>query len=132
MGRIFDALDSAVAATVGNAAAQREANKWARNVRVGDTWYSVETHKQPEGEVQLVHAHHFTKKDKFTGQAMCGHEVAASVYLAHSPMHKKPPYGLPTIEEYVADGSWNLPGAADEVANSLRVELKKLLRTSNR
>ncbi|MEU1778126.1 hypothetical protein ABZ545_01410 [Streptomyces abikoensis] len=129
MGRIFDAING----VVGDAAAHREATRFARQVRVGDVWYSVERHTMPWGDVSLLHEHHFTKIDKLiSGQPMCGHRTAAAVWLAHGPLYKSRPPGMQTLDEYSDSGSWELDGATEEVVKRVKAQLLKDLAKPGR
>ncbi|MFF4403622.1 hypothetical protein [Streptomyces sp. NPDC001404] len=94
-----------------------EARKFAAKVQVGDVWYSVETYKQPWGDSEMLKEHHFTKKCKLTGQAMCGHRTAAAVWRAHGPLYLQRPAGYQTEDEYSESGSWEINGLAEEVAS---------------
>ncbi|MFC4512559.1 hypothetical protein [Streptomyces ehimensis] len=129
MGRIFNAINGAICDSV----AHREANKFARQVRVGDVWYSVERHTMPWGDVSFLHEHHFTKIDKLiSGQPMCGHRTAAAVWLAHGPLYKSRPPGMQTLDEYSASGSWELEGATEAVVQQIKAELLEKLAAAGR
>ncbi|MCD9196055.1 hypothetical protein [Streptomyces albireticuli] len=118
---------SAIDGFVGDCKAGAQANKFARGVRVGDVWYSVETHAMPWGDVQFVQEHKFTRKCGLTGQAMCGHRTAAHVWLEHD-LVKRRPAGIPTLEEYSETGSWHLPGLSEDVAGAHAEEIQAAFR----
>ncbi|MFD0384667.1 hypothetical protein ACFQ2B_27810 [Streptomyces stramineus] len=79
------------------------------------------------GEAQFLHEHRFTKKDRWTGMPMCGHRTADAVWLAHDLLRHRPA-GYLTVEEYTASGSWDLPGAQEQVAELTAKQIKDALR----
>ena len=92
--RALDAVDNAITDTVTRAGAHREAERFARQVRPGETWYSVETYALPTGEQQLLKEHTFDRIKK------SGHRSAEGVYLNSGPLFRRRPAGMQTEQEY--------------------------------
>lgn len=128
MGRIFDAINEVVFQAQVMVQGDSEARKFAKEARVGDTWWSVETHAMPWGDTPLAREHRFTKVDKLiSGQAMSGHRCAADVWATHGPLFRSPPAGVMTHQEYLDSGSWEFPGAPRRDQVKARETVRKLV-----
>lgn len=95
--RALDAVDNAITDTVTRSKHRRDAEKFARTVRPGDTIYSVETHRGLFGkDEQLVHEHRVDRRGKI------GHMTPAGLFLTAGKVSKSRPRGLQTVAEYEA------------------------------
>ena len=80
--------------------ARHEAAKFARSVRLGHTYYSVETHAGLFGDHKLLHEWVFTTRSWVTGDPMCGSVSAAGAWLRNGPLYETRPGGYQTLDEY--------------------------------
>lgn len=131
MTNIFDAIGD----VIGNAHDRSKARKFAQGVKVGDTLFAKQDFALPTGDTTLLVEHKFTKKCRWTGMAMCGHRTVDAVWLDHNgELYRTRPPGYQTLDEYSASGSWDLPGASQEVAarvaQQVKAELRKLAAAS--
>ncbi|MBB1252910.1 hypothetical protein H3146_05950 [Streptomyces sp. OF3] len=89
--------------------ARREATRFEKTVRVGETYYSVEECQQPWGNELKVREWTFARKSRLTGQPMCGHMSAAGAWLNYGPLLASPPAHLKRLFE--TDGPLSEPDA---------------------
>lgn len=100
---MFNPLSLIAPATVARRSAQKEAEKFAQTVRPGRTYYSVvDNHaRYPGAPAQMLLEWTFSnRRGLISGQYMCEHMSASSVWLGYGPLHEARPHGLMTHKEW--------------------------------
>ncbi|RXS84209.1 hypothetical protein EST92_11670 [Streptomyces sp. TM32] len=70
---------------------RRGAKKFAREVEIGKTYYTIHTTKNPWGEEQVWDSHVFDRRSWLTGAAMGGHMSAEYLCLNYGPIYDEQP-----------------------------------------
>lgn len=100
---LIDAIDNALAGAKARRIDRREVARFARKVRPGRTYYSVQTFIAPWGEdMQLAFPHRFP--DRFLGLPSNGPHTVATVWAQCGPLYERPPARVQTLDDYLASG----------------------------
>lgn len=77
-----------------------DAKRFARQVKLGKTYYTIETVAGPLGDELMWRPWVFDKRQAFTGAAMCGAVSAEGVCLRNGPVYdSQPTHVLPLFEQ---------------------------------
>ena len=109
---LFDMLDGALATAIARRGATREAEKFARSVREGHTYWWIRTNNtqtsswMPKFTLETL----VFKKERLTGFMRSGHLGAGTAWLQNGPIYDE----RPTIEILTDQERWFVNGCMTE------------------